>query len=125
MRIANNSLIEDPVSMDASFILMPLFLGSIIDYSIQLVFTGAPMGSFKLQCSNDPAPNMTMPQVIVQYENVINWTDVKDSEQVISEAGDHLWNVQDCGYQWVRVVYTNTLGTGSLVDARFNIKGLR
>jgi hypothetical protein len=123
MRIANESLIDAPVSMASNFILEPVYLGSIINYSIQLVFTGTPGGNFKLQCSVDPG-RPTANSKEPQSDTVINWTDVADSAQSISAAGNHVWDVQNCGYTWVRVVWTQTSSTGSLDVARFQTKGV-
>jgi hypothetical protein len=80
---------------------------------IQLVFTGTPTGTFKLQGS------------VVVYEDsgtVNTWTDVADSSQAVSAAGNHMWNFTDIGFNRLRVVYTRTSGTGSL-DIRTYTKG--
>ncbi len=123
MRIANENLISAPVDMSADFTLRPLWLGHICNYAIQLVFTGSPVGTFKLQASDDPgqpdgASNSN------QAIGVSNWTDVMDSSQGIAAAGNHMWTVQNAGYTWVRVVYTAASGSGSLTSARGNVKGV-
>lgn len=81
--------------------------------AIQLVFTGTPTGTFKLQCSN----------VVDTDQNTVNtWTDVADSSQAVIAAGNHVWNFSDLGFNRMRVYYTRTSGTGSL-DIRVYIKG--
>lgn len=128
MRIFNEDILEiDGVrttpSMASSFTLAPIYLGHIVDYSIQLVFTGTPGGNFKLQVSNDPGrPNAA--SEAEQYAAVLNWTDVAGSAQTISAAGDHTWNVENAGYVWARVVWTQTSSTGTLTSARVNGKGV-
>lgn len=124
MRIANETLFTAPaVSQDmvASFFLRPAWLGHICNYSIQLVFTGSPVGTFKLQGSDDPgSPNAGEG---AQANGVTNWTDIAASSQAIAAAGNILWDVANCGYNFVRVAYTATSGTGTVTSARINVKG--
>lgn len=125
MRISNEDLLLEsgPVSLAASTELRPVYLGHIAQYAIQLVFTGTPGGNFKLQCSNDAGhPNAQSKSE--QSEDVVNWTDIADSAQAISAAGNHTWNAENVGYLWVRVVWTQTSGTGSLTSARVMCKGV-
>lgn len=83
--------------------------------AIQAVFTGAPVGTFKLQISNDsPAIN---PGSVNKGSGVVNWTDYTGSSQAISAAGNFSWLLADIGYRWVRLVYTRSSGTGSLTAA--------
>jgi|WetSurMetagenome_2_1015567.scaffolds.fasta_scaffold566499_1 hypothetical protein len=93
-------------------------------YSIQVVVTGTPTGTFKLQCSADPVPqgpNSTPFTGVVPT----NWTDVGNSSQAVSAAGSVVWNVSDAMYNWVRVVYTDGSGGTSTATftGRFNAKG--
>ncbi len=122
MRIANENLQTTATSMGTSFNMRALYLGHIVNYSVQLTFTGTPTGSFKLQCSDDPGmpDGGQTPQAL----NVTNWTDVAGSSQSITTAGNIAYNVQNAGYNWVRVVYTASSSTGSLTVARANIKGV-
>lgn len=124
MRVFNEDLLNGtPVSMASSFNLKPIWLGHIANYAIQLVFTGTPGGNFKLQCSNDVG-NPTGASEAEKYATVVNWTDVTDSAQTISAAGNHVYDVQNAGYNWVRVVWTQTSSTGSLTSARAYGKGV-
>lgn len=123
MKIFNEPLITAPQDMSASFELPPVYLANIVNYSIQLEFTGAPTGTYSLQCSNDHG-KAVLPGKIDQYNAVNNWTEIKGSAQDISEAGDHTWNVENAGYLWVRVVYAPDSGTGSLSSARVTVKGV-
>lgn len=126
MRIANESLIGVPpvaVSMAADFQLRALWLGHICNYSIQLVFTGSPTGTLSLQCSNDPGtPDGAAPAN--QATGVTNWTDIPSSDQSITDGGNHTWDVSNAGYTWVRAIYSSASGTGSLISARANVKGV-
>lgn len=128
MRIFNEDILQvDGVrstkDMSSSFNLAPVYLGHIVNYSIQLVFTGTPQGNFKLQVSNDQGrPNAQ--SEAEQSSGVVNWTDVAGSAQAITAAGDHTWTVEDAGYLWVRVVWTQTGSSGTLTSARGNGKGV-
>jgi hypothetical protein len=79
--------------------------------SIQLVYTGTPSGNWKLQVSNDlSAPS--------------NWTDVANSSNTISAAGNLTYEVTDCTVEWLRAAYTAT-GAGTapvLSSARAKVK---
>lgn len=84
-------------SMAASFNSSSQQLLFVAMASIQAVFTGAPVGSFKLQISNDNS----------------NWTDYSGSDYEISAAGNYVWILAVTPFAYVRVVYTRTSGTGS------------
>lgn len=122
MYVYNDTLIESVVDMSADFTLEPVFLGNIFSYSIQLAFEGAPIGEFKLECSNDKAKGIA-PGRQTQSSSVTSWTDVTDSHQSITEAGNHTWDTRGFGYQWARVSYSATSGAGQLVKARMTAKG--
>jgi hypothetical protein len=61
-------------------------------------FSGTPNGTLKLQISNDNS----------------NWTDYTDSDYALTTSGSVSWNLNNIGYQYVRVVYTRNSGTGTL-----------
>lgn len=103
MKFANEKIINDQ-SMTASFQSSPILLDQIYGFSFQAVFTGTPDGIFKLQSSNDD---------VQLGQTVTNWTDIADSSQAISAAGDITWNFEGCFFKWVRVVYTASSSTGT------------
>lgn len=88
--------------------------------SVQMVYSGSPNGTIKMQVSNDKVAvcNTTNPAC-----NVSNWIDYTPTISTIAAAGSLLWNVHDMGYQWARVVYTKSSGTGTL-NVTFMAKGL-
>ena len=91
-------------------------------YSIQAYWTGgsAPVGTFKLQASNDPGDTGSGQGV----SQPTHWTDVTSSSQAITGTpGSILYDVTECAYRWVRLVYTNTSGTATL-NATINVKGV-
>lgn len=103
----------------------PMQLYNMFGYSIQIVFTGIPTGTFKLQGSCDSTyiskTNSLSPQVPT------NWSDIANSSQAVTAAGNFVWNVSDVMYNFVRLVYTDTSGgasTAILTVATFNGKGI-
>ena len=121
MRIRSEDLTLSSTDMtDATITSNAIWLGHIANYSIQLVFTGStPNGTFKLQASCDE-PNQTNPA----NTTVVNWTDITDSDQAVTAAGDHLWTVENAGYTFVRVFWTDSSSSaGTITSARFMIKG--
>lgn len=123
MRIFNDQVIFDSADMSASLQSEPIYLGHIMHYSIQLKYTGSPVGTFKLQVSNDLG-EVDAQTRLVQGRAVQTWTDVADSSVAVSGAGDAMWTVENIGYRWARVIYTASSGTGAIVSARANGKGV-
>lgn len=103
-------LLLDAQSMGANFNSDPVKLKNYKGYSLQLVATGTPNGSYKLQASNDPDIN-----------NISNWADITNSTQPITTSGITFYNVTDAYYMFVRLVYTRSSGTGT-VTARVLLK---
>lgn len=99
--ITSNEKILSAQSLTASFETTPVNLSEAIGYSFQAVFSGTPNGAFKLQASNDDNGSPT------------NWSDIASSSVTVSAAGSAMWNNDGAHYQWVRIVYTFTSGTGS------------
>lgn len=94
-----------------------------VNWTIQAIWTGVPVGNFTIQVSNDIVavnPVSTGDPAI----NVVNWTTYTGSSTAAGGApGDFAWIAQNAGYQWVRLLYTRTSGTGT-VNATFNGKGV-
>ena len=114
MRVANDTIIPDgSPTLGGDWTSESLPLEHIAMFSIQLEFDGTPSGAFILECSNDD-----------DNKEPTNWTLIEGSTQSISEAGDHTWNVEDSAFNWVRVRWIYSAGTGTLNSARFNAKGV-
>ena len=106
-----------------------LQLENMFGYAIQIVFTGTPTGTFKLQSSCDPVTKANQvfgANGLVTYTPT-NWTDIANSSFTVAAAGNVEWNVTDVGYNYVRVVYTDGSSGGStaiVTVAQFNGKGM-
>jgi hypothetical protein len=124
MRVYNKQ-ISTNVALNANYNSPAALLKSIYVYAVAAIVTGTPTGTIKLQASNDPETNDTMPLGIPQPAPV-NWVDIKDSSFVLSAAGETMWNVQAVGYNYVRVVYTDSSGGTSTatMNVIINAKGM-
>lgn len=98
-------------------------LKNMVGYTIQIVFTGTPTGSFKLQASADPYNQAAPTQ---PYPEPNNWTDVASSTFVVAAAGNVEWNTYYAMYNYVRFVYTDGSSgssTATITSSVFNGKG--
>lgn len=78
--------------------------------SVQLIWTGAPVGDFTFQMSNQPDAND--PE---RGSNVTDWTTLASSTQAAGgAAGDFAYILAPKNWKWSRFVYTRTSGTGTL-----------
>ena len=112
MRILNQTLLSGG-SMATSINSGPLLLAYAFGYSIQFEYTGSPVGTVTLQGSNDPVPNAKFPQ---SDFNPTNWTTIQGTTITVPTTDGLTGKLNDSGvyYNWVRLVYTATSGTGSL-----------
>ena len=120
MRINSDVLTLDGTDMTSNITSNPIWLGHIANYAIQLVFSGSPDGEFKLQASCD-AYDPKNPA----GSSITNWTDINGSTEVVTAAGNHIWSVENAGYTFVRVVWTDSASGASTIDsARYMVKGV-
>lgn len=129
--LVNNvpNIIPAGTVMNATINSLAMQLQDIYGYAIQIAFTGTPTGSFKLQASADPVTKAS--QVfggngVVTYTPA-NWTDIDNSTQEVTVAGNVIWNYTGlAGYNYVRVVYTDSSSgdsTAIITVAQYNGKG--
>ena len=118
MRVANTQ-IKNFINGDMSGNLTSsaYSMNQVYGWSAQFVFTGAPVGTLKVQVSDDPGTDTggTPPQPT-------NWTDLANSATAIAAAGDITFNADLAFYNWIRFIYTASSGTGS-INGRLNTKG--
>jgi hypothetical protein len=93
-------------------------------YAIQIVWTGTPTGTFKLQGSADNSATLTAAGQVPYTPT--NWTDIPSSSEAVAAAGSYMWNESFQAYNFVRVVYTDGSGgssTATITASTFNAKG--
>ena len=125
MRTYNYPIPLSTTTMNTTITSPACQLYNIYGYAIQIVWTGTPTGTLKLQVSSDPVPQGP-PNVIPPFEPT-HWSDLTDSPFAITAAGDYMWNVYDVMYNWVRLVYTDASGgtsTASITSLVINCKGV-
>lgn len=123
MRTYNVALIPAGTVMNADLASSAAQLLDMSGYSIQVVFTGTPTGTFKLQASSDPYSKGTLSPAPAPS----HWTDVASSSVAVSAAGNYMWNVTDVFYDYVRVIYTDGssgASTAVITSCIFNGKGM-
>lgn len=74
-------------------------------WAIQGIWTGSPVGTIKLQVSND---------ITTGCSNATHWSDYTQTIQPVSGAGDYLWNSFTANYHCLRLLYVKSSGTGTL-----------
>lgn len=83
----------------------------------ELVWTGSPVGTFQVQVSADYNPGT--PQSDGAYDNG-TWTEIPVTDQsgnapaAQGQDGQVVFDLSQISAPWVRVVYTNASGTGTL-----------
>lgn len=96
----------------------PFSTAGCIGFSVQAVYASLASpgasgvtGSLKLQCTNYPLEDSRWWLIPER-----NWTDVSGSARTLQASGsaNYMDNFLDVNYANVRVVYTNTLGSGSM-----------
>jgi len=124
MRVSHDTLLlNGPEDWSVTWYSPAIWLGHIVNYAIQLQWTGSPTGMLKLQASSDPG-NPNAQSYVQQRSSVTLWTDIEGSEQLVNMDGNHMWKINDAGYIWVRAVWMPSGGTATLVSARFSAKGV-
>ena len=78
-----------------------------VSYSVQATWTGSPVGTLKLQASNNIA--------------LLGWTDITSSVVAVNGPGTYLINIERHAYSFVQMVYVATSGSGTL-SAVYNSK---
>ncbi len=120
-----NKKISTAAAMNANSNSPACALKNIYTYSIAAIITGTPTGTIKLQASNDPETNTVIP-LGVDAPAPANWVDITGSTFTLSAAGETMWNVNAVGYNYVRVVYTDTSSgmSTATMDIIVNAKGV-
>jgi len=93
----------------------PIPATQMLSLSVQVIMTGtSPTGIVKVQASNDPG------NPVNGGSDPTNWTDISGAYVSVSAATTYLIPKLETTYAWVRLVYTQTSGTGTCVANVFS-----
>lgn len=93
-------------------------------YTVQAVYTGSSIsGIFSLQGSADPIDHTPADS---DNPTVMNWTPILNSSFLISSSGSYVWDVNGPGYNYVRLLYSDSSGgtSNGICNAKLNVKGI-
>lgn len=115
--INDNVVLFDAVTMGTDLESAPMNLYKIQGYAIQVTWTGSPTGTFKLQASSQKGTDEI-------GTGVTRWDDISGASQATGGAAGSVMfnNTAVPGYNWVKLVYTRSSGTGT-VTADYSAKG--
>lgn len=120
MRTFNQTVSAD-VALNTDYTSPAIPLRNIFMFNIAAIISDTPTGSIKLQVSNDPETNDTIPLV-----EPPNWVDLLGSSFSLTDEGETMWNVHEVAFNYVRVVYTDASSGSSnaMMDIIVNSKGV-
>lgn len=104
------------LDMSASFNSQPYSVENLSHGSIQAIWATvtAPVGTFKLQVSNNAFKNNVGTDDSNNWNTGATWEDMPGSSvDAGGAAGHHMWELWKCGYEAIRIVYTRTSGSGT------------
>jgi hypothetical protein len=109
------TLRNDSGSLNASFNGDAFLLDSMEGFSIATAWTETAglTGSFKLQASNNAFNDNPAYPASLNVNASALWADIPGSTVAVAGSGTQFWNVSDVYYRAVRIVWTNTAGTGT------------
>lgn len=96
------------VSMGATITGAAVNIQYLDNISIQLIFTGSPVGTVSLEGSLSYAQSSTGAVI-----NAGTWTPLGVT-YAISAAGDLLIDLNEMSFPWIRIKYTRSSGSGTL-----------
>lgn len=127
MRTINKQL-DTGVLLNANYTSPYQPLKNIYTYAMVAIITGVPTGTIAIQASNDPETNDTQYNStnLPPAQGPTNWVTIANSPFTVTTAGEQMWNVNAVGYNYVRVIYTDSSGGTSTATAKiiFNGKGV-
>lgn len=112
-----NKIILSASDMSSDVTSDAMQLEQYLGYAIGITITGSPVGILLLQGSCDP------PQTPMGVQpSPSTFIDIGGTSNSITTATTVLYNMYPVQYNWVRIKYTRTSGSGA-ITATFNAKG--
>ena len=124
MRANTSTLFNNAAMISTVEIISPdIEISQKYGFCIQAVWTGTPTGTFAIQASAYASTGdiyYTSPT----SDPSIPWTTIASTTYTTTGApGSYLWNIDAAYYRYVRLIYTNASGTGT-VSAAITFKGV-
>ncbi len=111
---AAQAIVFNGESMGATFESAVISMLYFKSFLAQFTFTGAPVGSFKIEVSGDIS-NDYSEVAAATYADVTRWDPYPDSTVAISAAGTIVYDiVGEFNAAFIKFTYTRTSGTGSM-----------
>lgn len=85
----------------------PVFIAHIFMASLEVIGTSTAAGTAKIQVSNDLGDPQEVPATF-------HWVDLPSASVALTAAATVLIPKFETSYQWMRVVYTNSAGSGNV-----------
>ncbi len=111
MRSTKGLLDNSQAVLNADYHSPALMLNQDIGFAIQANWSGSPVGTMKIQVSEDYNPGTPTSGGAA---NAGNWSDYPGSIQNTAGVATLHWDITQTMAQWARVVFTFTSGTGIL-----------
>jgi len=111
---ANQIIVNGNMASDVYSTPFPL-LGTI-GFSIHLIWSGSPTGTFTIEASNDVLDDS-------QAQAVQNWSVVGNTSQAISGAGKLMYNLDAQYFRWGRIHYAAGSGGNASLMGNLTRKG--
>lgn len=114
-------VVDSSKSLATNYTSPPISLDQQWGLSIQALWTGAPVGAFKLQTSLNYQPGGPMSRAPA---NAGTWDDYPGSSQNSSGANSCSWDITTTASRWIRVFYAAASGSGTLSQLLAEVKGV-
>jgi hypothetical protein len=119
MRVENDNILDDLTGTDMSTDIEgpAISLEHIQGFSVQVKWTGSPLGEILLEASNDVYSE-------AQKANVSNWIQIPNATVDVSADDEAFFHVPCAFYRWFRLRFDRISGSGTITLAQFMVKGV-
>jgi len=114
-----NSILNDTTSMADDVKGIPVDISHLKQVAIHLVWTGSPVGTWRLQVSNDAVP-AGVSKSAIDYDD-FTWIDA-DTVAGGGAGGSKLFTLENTAAKWVTLFWDDTSGTGTVTKDSLHAK---